>query len=295
MLRWRGMSVNQPTVTIQGVKGSFHEEAALNILPHAKIVECHTFFQGVFDAVLSGTTDYGIVAIENNIHGSIGPVYRLLERHDMWIVGENLLKIEQHLIGHSEATIDSLNHPDGKVFSHMAALTQCEQWLDKNLPRAEHLEYHDTADAVRMIMEEKNPQHAAIAGTRAAEIYGGTIIARTINDETNNFTRFVLIQKTPHEPEGANRTSIILTTADVPGALHQALGVFVENGVNLSKIDSRPIPNGTRRYKFYVDFDAAASSPSAQKILTRLEELGSTIKILGSYKADTAGRDACSL
>ena len=289
------MSTQPPSITIQGVKGSFHEEAALNIIPDARIVECHTFFPGVFDAVLSGASDYGIVAVENNVHGSIGPVYRLLERHDLWIVGESLLKIEQHLIGHPEATIDSLNHPDGKVFSHMAALSQCELWLDSHLPLAAHIEYHDTADAVRMVMEEKNPRHAAIAGTRAAEIYGGTIIARAINDEANNFTRFVLLQKAMHEPEGANRTSMILTTADVPGALHQALGVFVENGVNLSKIDSRPIANGTRRYKFYVDFDAALTSPEAQKVLMRLAELGSTIKILGSYKADTAGRDACSL
>lgn len=282
------------TIAIQGARGSFHQEAAEHVLQGASIVACQTF-QEVFESVAAEKTTHGLVAIENSLHGSINPVYRLLERHNLSIVGETLLKIAQQLIASVPMDVATLNNANTKVLSQAPALAQCELWLDAHLPLAKRIETHDTADSVRKIVEEGDPSQLAIAGKSAVDTYGGTIVAGPINDDPNNFTRFILLQKDFSEPKGANRTSIILTSNDTPGALYHALGVFVDNGINLSKIDSYPIPNGTRRYAFYIDFDAALSSPQARNTIEILKALGCSGKVLGSYKADTAGRDACSL
>jgi prephenate dehydratase len=270
-------------VAIQGLEGSFHHLAAQKLLTtDIKLLPCMSFPE-VFAAVDSGQAEYGVSAIENSLHGSINPVYRLLERHDLWIGGEATLHINQYLIGHAPAELSSFNNPQARVMSQAPALAQCELWLDKHLPKAERWETHDTADSVKQVVEHQNQQWLAVAGMQAAKLYGGTVIAGPINDDPHNYTRFVLLQKSRVEPAGANRTSVILKTDHSPGALHRALGVFDSAQVNLSKLHSHPIPTDKRHYAFYIDFDVAASSIAAQHILEALRTLGYSAKVLGSY------------
>lgn len=270
------------TVAIQGVKGSFHDEAASVLAPGAEPVECMTF-KDVFKAVVCGEAAYGVVAIENSVYGSINPVYNLLDRHDLWIAGETTLNVEQYLIGPEKISVDALNVPEAEVRTMFPAFAQCELWLSKHLSLTKRVELYDTAFSVQTVMDEQDPRKVAIAGTHAAKTYGATVIEGPINDDPHNYTRFVLLTKEQRSATDANRTLMILVTNHEEGALYKAIGSFAEADINLSKLDSHPIAGDTRHYAFYIDMEAGLESPKAKKALNALAELGCTVKILGSY------------
>jgi prephenate dehydratase len=271
-------------IAIQGLIGSFHHEAAQKMLPDVSLefLECQSFRE-VFASVVDGQADQGVVAVENSLHGPLNAVYRLLQEYHLWIANETTLHIKQYLIGHTGPSVESLNNTSAQILSQAPALAQCEQWLDEHIPLAHRQETHDTAESVRYVIKQQETSLAAIAGQTAAELYGGAIIAGPINDDPHNYTRFVLLQKAPANTPDANRTSIILRTDHTPGALYRALGVFDAQGINLSKLDSHPIPDDTRHYAFYIDFEAGASSPATQSTLEELAKLGYSVKVLGSY------------
>lgn len=271
-------------VAIQGIKGSFHDQAAGILLPSTEVYECMTF-QDVFDAVLRGETEYGIVAIENSIHGSINPVYRLLERHNVWVIGETTLTVDQYLIGPKEVSVAELNVPEAEVRTMFPAFAQCELWLMEHLPLTQRIELYDTAFSVQTVVDEGNPLHVAIAGKHAAAVYGGKILVGPINDDPHNYTRFILLTKERPEINDANRTSIILTTGHKEGALYQAIGAFADAQINLSKLDSHPVPSDRRHYSFYIDLEAGEQDERVQQAFKALKEQGCGLKILGSYRA----------
>lgn len=270
-------------IAIQGIEGSFHDEAAHKLASQPTLVPCRSF-QDVFAAVMNGQADAGVVAIENSIHGSINAVYRLLDRHNLWVAGETSLHIDQHLIGTQQLPLDKLNISDTRILSQAPALAQVELWLDKHLPHATREETGDTAESVRTVMGQDSPYLLAVAGKHAAQLYGGTIIAGPINDDPHNYTRFVLLQTKAAVPPNANRTSIILTTDNAPGALYNALGIFARLDINLSKLDSHPIPGDTRHYAFYIDLETGADAPAARNAFKQLQDAGYTAKVLGSYR-----------
>jgi prephenate dehydratase len=270
-------------VAIQGIAGSFHHEAAKKLLGlNIELVHCNTF-QQVFEAVKNGQTERGVVAVENSLHGSINAVYRLLARHDAWVAGETYLQIEQYLIGapdHSDKLEDITT-----VLSQAPALAQCELWLTANMPHARLEETHDTAESVRYVIEHTGESLAAIAGKHAAEMYGGEILAGPINDDKHNYTRFFLLgSNKSHEPN-ANKTSIILETNHLPGALYKALGAFADAKINLSKLDSHPIAGDKQHYAFYIDFEAALNEQQEHEIFDVLRGQGCKITVLGSYNS----------
>ena len=275
-------------IAIQGIAGSFHAQAATELFQdhEVSLVEC-TIFRDVFDAVNNGEAEYGIVAIENSLHGSINPVYRLLAEQKLFVCGEIRLQIELFLIGLSPTEVESINAPSTEILSQREALSQCEIWLADNLAQARVTETSDTADAVRQIIQEKSDTKFAIASRRAAEEYHGTIIAGPINDDPENYTRFLCITKQPAIPEGANRTSIIMSESDIDrsGTLVHALNVFANRGINLSKLDSHPLPGEKRRYAFYIDIDTSMTQESAKTAIQDLIKLGWDVQILGSYLA----------
>ena len=273
------------TISIQGVKGAFHDEAAAILVPEAESVECVTFNE-VFENVQQDKTDFGVVAIENSLHGPINPVYRLLENKELWIAGETTLAIEQYLIGCQDIEVEALNTPRAEVRTMFPAFAQCELYLQKTLPQIKHVERFDTAVAVKEVMEEKNPHVVAIAGKRAAKVYGATILTPPINDHFHNHTRFILVTKNKiNVPEDANRTMIILTTDHQEGALYKTLGVFAQEKINLSKLASHPIPADTRHYAFYIDLEIGLNEKSCQESLKTLKDQGCQVKVLGSYRA----------
>ena len=273
-------------VAIQGLRGSFHNEAAEKILAGSEetieLVECKTFPE-VFESVHAGVADYGVAAVENNLFGSINPVYGLLERYSLWIAGDTTLRVDQYLIAHEEISLTALQKDSVEVLSQVMAIAQCDQWLAKNLPQALRREMNDTTASVDWVVAKGDPHFVAIAGKRAAEERHGHIVAGPINDDPNNFTRFFLLQKKHEEKPNAKRTSIILRTDHASGSLYRALGAFEENNISLSKLDSHPIPGDKRHYAFYIDFDAPLSSESARNALSKLEAQSCVVKILGSY------------
>lgn len=272
-------------IAIQGIAGSFHDEAAHALVGNdIELVACETF-SSVFSAVKNNVADCGLVAIENCIHGSINAVYRLLQRENLWIQGEIYLHIQQYLIGSSSYTLTTLNTKETEVISHPAALAQCELWLDQHLTKIRREEVFDTAGAVKQIMEQNSENIIAIAGKTAAKLYKAKIIAGPINDDPNNYTRFVLLSKDQTIPSGANKTSIILRTGHSAGALYRALGVFAQLKINLSKLDSHPLPGDTWHYAFYIDFDACLQDPIVQTVVGELEKQDCSVQILGSYVA----------
>ncbi|MEI6481438.1 MAG: prephenate dehydratase domain-containing protein [Candidatus Saccharibacteria bacterium] len=275
-------------IAIQGIAGSFHAQAATELFQdhEVSLVEC-MIFRDVFDAVTNDKAEYGIVAIENSLHGSINPVYRLLAEQKLFVCGEIRLQIELFLIGLSPAEIEVLNAPSTEILSQREALSQCEIWLADNLTQARVTETSDTADAVHQIIQEKSDTKFAIASRRAAKEYHGTIIAGPINDDPENYTRFLCVTKQPAIPDGANRTSIIMSESDIDrsGTLVHALNVFANRGINLSKLDSHPLPGEKRRYAFYIDVDTSMTQEAAKTAMQELIKLGWDVQILGSYRA----------
>jgi len=268
-------------VAIQGIEGSFHHQAAHDLLGDTfEVVPCDTFNE-VFASVISGKTEYAVTAIENSLYGSINAVYRLLANKKIWVQGEVYLNVEQYLIGARKMPLNSVS----SVLSQAPALSQCEMWLEKKLPNASLIETHDTATSVRDVVGRAGEPLAAIAGKHAAELYGGTILAGPINDDPHNYTRFFLLNKDISTNVAANKTSIILTTDHKPGALYRALGIFNQAGVNLSKVDSHPLPGDRWHYAFYIDFELGVGSEMGREIVEKLEAQNCRVTVLGSYIA----------
>ncbi len=274
-------------IAIQGIKGSFHHQAAGAFFQNEplELVECNTF-RDVFNAVSSGQAERGIVAIENSLHGSINPVYRLLADQGLWVYGEIRLKIELFLCGHEGADLELLNTPTSKVFSQNEAFSQCEEWLSTNLPKAQKQEMSDTAQALQYVLAHDKKQIVAVAGKQACELYEGSVLAGPINDDQENYTRFIILTKDQIIDELANRTSIIMTQTrqDQLGNLYEALRVFKERKINLSKLDSHPLPGTERQYSFYVDFDENCNSAMGRAAINELAEHGWEVNILGCYR-----------
>jgi prephenate dehydratase len=269
-------------IAIQGELGSFHHEAAMQLIPAAEVAP-EKNFSAVFQAVHNDEVEYGLCAIENNIYGPINDVYRLLERYDTWIVRDIRLHIAQQLIGQSTVSLQELStSKNTRVLSQAPAFAQVDLWLNQYLPQATREEIGDTALSVETIMSRKDPHAVAIAGSFAAKTYGGTILAADIQDDPNNYTRFILFQKMRSDVPAATQGSLILKTDHTPGALLRALQVFAEHTCNLTKLDSHPIPGDKQHYAFYVDFELSERKIS-QAIIHKLEQQGCTVKLLGEY------------
>src|SRR5216684_213417 len=230
-------------VAYQGEAGAFSENAARRLLgPEIVGVPCHSF-EDMFASVGSGNADCCIAPIENSLAGSIHRNYDLLLQSELAIAGETNLRIVHNLIAAPGTTLASAT----RVYSHPVALAQCTRFLRAN-PRLEAMPVHDTAGAVRMVMEHGREDEVAIASDRAAEIYGGRVLAAGIEDHAQNYTRFFLVApqasvRTFARTETPRRwkTSLILRIADKPGALFRALGAFALVDIDLAKIESRPI------------------------------------------------------
>ena len=274
-------------IAIQGIKGSFHHQAVQRMLgkddiekDDIELVECLNFKE-VFGSVKNDLSSFGLVAIENNIHGSINEVYRLLQKNDVWIVKDLRLHISQNLIAHKDLRLNDLTkRNDIKILSHNVALAQTDYWLSENLPNAIRQEHSDTAGSVKHVMESKQDNTLAIASEFAAKTYDAKIIADNIQDNDRNYTRFILFQKDKKQDGNTTHCSIILTTDHKPGALLQCLKIFSNYNCNLTKLDSQPIPGDDQHYSFYIDYEIPVEN---QELLNRLRENGCNLKVLGEY------------
>jgi prephenate dehydratase len=271
-------------VAFQGEPGAYSQKALRDLFEGSEAVPLPSIHR-VFESVEIGTSDYGVVPLENSQAGSINETYDLLVRHGVKIVAERIVRISHCLLGLRGSSVGSIK----VVFSHPQALAQCAEFLDSL--RVERVALHDTAGAARVVAEEKKEGSAAIASEEAAALYGLDILARDIEDRPDNSTKFVAIGREDTSLFGpANKTSIVLVTANVPGALYSCLKEFAERSLNLTKLESRPSREKAWQSYFYLDFEASAEEPSAKDALQALAEHTSFLRVLGSYPASVLER-----
>ena len=270
-------SVEGIVVAFQGEIGAYSEGAATQFFgPSIQVKPCESF-DDVFKVVEKGEVQFGIVPIENSLEGSISRVYDLLLDSSLKVCGETELRVVHCLIASPETRLDAIK----KVYSHPQALGQCQAFL-KHLG-VEAIPTYDTAGSVKMIKEKGISDGAAIASTRAAEIYGMQIIAREIEDNPNNFTRFFILARQDSPPSGNDKTSIVFSVKHRPGALYESLKDLAARNINLTKIESRPTRQKPWEYNFYLDFEGHREDKAAREALDNLEKTSLFVKVLGSY------------
>jgi prephenate dehydratase len=278
-------SSKQTVAAFQGERGAFSEQAAQQFFgPSALCAPCRDFDQ-LFEAVVAGTADAAVVPIENTLAGSIIKNYDLLLDHDVTITGEVVLRVVHNLIGLPGSSVAQVR----RVYSHPVALAQCERFLREH-PEMEAVAAYDTAGSVKQIVEAGRPDEAAIAGESAARAWRARILVPGVESDPQNFTRFVVITRPDHPPAatrraggGETKTSIVFRTAHRPGGLHHALAAFAECGVNLTKLESRPILGRPWEYSFYLDFIGDPSDRAIGQALEKLTASAESVRILGTY------------
>ena len=261
----------------QGEIGAYSEEAAFQFFGPALHAKPYESLDDVFKAVEQDEVQFGVVPVENSLEGSISRSYDLLLDSSLRVCGEIELRVVHCLIGFPGTKSDSIR----KVYSHPQALGQCKTFL-RHLG-CELIPTYDTAGSVKMIKEKGKTDRAAIASTRAAEIYGMKILAREIEDNPNNFTRFFILAKQDAPPSGNDKTSIVFSVKHKPGALYESLKELADRNINLTKIESRPTRQKPWEYNFYLDFEGHREDTRFQEALERLRDKAIFIKVLGSY------------
>jgi len=268
-------------VAFQGEIGAYSEEAAFLFFGSSIQIRPRESLEEVFKAVERQEAQFGVVPLENSLEGSISRVYDLLLDSFLMVCGEIRLRIIHCLIGSSGAGLDTIK----RVYSHPQALGQCRNFL-KHL-NCELIPTYDTAGSVKMIKEKGMTDSAAIAGARAAEIYGMKVIAQEIEDNPNNFTRFFILSKNDSPPSGNDTTSIVFSAKNRPGVLYEALQKFASSGISLTKLESRPTRQTPWEYNFYLDFEGHREDQAAREALKNLEKTSVFVKVLGSYPKAT--------
>lgn len=268
------------TIAIQGQAGSFHDAATQRFFGQApyRLLACDSFGQ-VFAALAQARAERAVVAAENSLYGSIHATYDHLAQADCTIIGEVTLPVHQSLLALPGSQLADIS----VVLSHPAALDQCRDWLDRHLPQAQRVEHADTAGAAAEIAQAQRQGVAAIAARHAGRLYHLDSLADRIEDAPGNRTRFLVLAPTACPTPDANKASLILTTTHQPGALHQALAVFADQGCNLTKLESRPIRGSAFRYQFIIDVMTNAAQLAA--LTQALEQQNCSVRLLGHYQA----------
>ncbi len=265
-------------VAFQGERGAYSEAAAVALYGDGAEVVPLPSFDEVFQQVESGTVSAGVVPIENSLAGSIHRNYDLLLQHQLYIVGEVNVHIVHHLIANRGVTLADVR----RIYSHPQALAQCEETLS-TLPGVEIVPTYDTAGSVKLIKEQNLRDAAAIASRRAAELYDMEILRSHLEDEVDNYTRFLALSRQPVVPTGPSKTSLVFAAKNVPGSLFKMLSVFALRDIDLTKIESRPLRGKPWEYLFYLDFHGSLQDEPCRRAVEHLGEIASLLRVFGSY------------
>jgi prephenate dehydratase len=264
-------------VGFQGEPGAFSEAAVLRLLPDAEVRPFPTF-EDVFDAVHDNKVALGVVPIENSIGGSIHRNYDLLVETDLAIVGEVQVPVVHNLLALPGVRLEDVR----RVLSHPQALAQCAGFL-RTLKDVEAIATYDTAGSAKMVRDEGRRDTAAIASERAGSLFGLEAIKSGVEDFKDNITRFLAVGRDRVPLGTPDKTSVVFTLKSEPGALFKALSVFALRGIDLTKLESRPVPGRPWEYRFYVDVAAAREDLSCTRAIVHLAEFADSLRTLGSY------------
>ena len=264
-------------IAYQGEPGAFSEAAARQVNADAQLLPCKSF-EEVFASVEGGPAGYGVLPIENSIGGSIHRNFDLLLEHEVPIQGELEVRVVHHLLALPGVALAQVK----RVYSHPQALAQCDGFL-RTLNGVEIIATYDTAGSAKMIADQQLKDAAAIASARAGEVFGLAPLKSSIQDYEGNTTRFLIIGRRPLSKTPPDKTTLVFTLGNEPGALFKALSVFALRGIGLTKLESRPIPGKKWEYLFYADLSASREDLPCARALGHLAEFAPSLRILGSY------------
>ena len=270
------LALEQPlAIAFLGPEGTFTQAAARKHFGHSVTTVPLSTIDEVFREVASGAAHYGVVPVENSTEGVVSHTLDMFMQSQLKICGEVQLRIHHLLL--SNSSMDEVQ----QVYSHQQSLAQCREWLDRHLPNAERIAVSSNAEAARRVRDKAGA--AAIAGEAAAEIYGLEVLAHNIEDEPDNTTRFLVIgdHVVPHS--GRDKTSLLVSAQNRAGALYGLLTPFVQHGISLTRIESRPSRRGMWEYVFFVDIEGHVDDPVVADALAALSAQASVCKVLGSY------------
>jgi prephenate dehydratase len=267
-----------PRIAFQGEHGAFSEDAALLLFDSEIQLVPRPTFDSLFAAIDDGAADYIIAPVENSLAGSVHWSYDLLLESSLHIAGEVIIPIRHYLIGCPGASFEEIK----TVESHPVALAQCLSFFAAH-PQIRPLVAEDTAGSVSQVIKRGDPTCAAIAGGRAAEVHGGAILLEHLEDHPENYTRFLLLTPSTDLSDKADKLSLVMKLPHQPGALYHALEPFASRGLDLLKIESRPIRGRPWEYHFYLDLQASTKDAGAADALAELRERATEVRLLGCY------------
>lgn len=272
------LALEEPVkVAFLGPEGTFTQQAAIKHFGHSAVCVPMSAIDEVFREVSAGAVNYGVVPVENSTEGVISHTLDSFMDSSLKICGEVVLRIHQHLMISENTRKEHIT----RIYSHAQSLAQCRKWLDAHYPMAERVAVSSNADAARRVKGEWNS--AAIAGDMASELYELDIISEKIEDQPDNSTRFLIIGNQDVPTSGDDKTSIVVSMRNQPGALHSLLEVFHVHDVDLTRVETRPSRSGIWNYVFFIDFEGHAEEPVIQKVLQKLGERANDFRVLGSY------------
>ncbi len=272
--------VAAPHVVYQGEPGAYSEEAAAGFFGEEVDAQGLPWFGDVFQALADGRADYAVLPVENSSTGSIRQVYDLLGQYAFSLVGEWQVKVD-----HCLAALPGVKLEDVKtVYSHEQGLMQCDRFLDEH-PTWTRIPTLDTAGSAKQVRHTGDRTAAAICSQRAARLYGLEVLAQSINHNAANFTRFVVASPYLELREGRDKISAVFSLPHHTGSLHEILTVFAVNGLNLVKLESRPVPNRGWEYIFFLECTGDLTAPGMDGVLHELSQLSADFRVLGNFKA----------
>ncbi len=287
VLRWREAQagargpVDAPRVVYQGEPGAYSEQAALDFFGPQVGAEGLEQFEDCFLALREGRADYAMLPIENSSTGAIRQIYDLLTQYECYMVGETTVRVEHCLMALPGAALDGITH----VYSHEQGLFQCERFLNTH-PNWKQVPQADTAGSAKMVADSGDLTKAAICSARAAELYGLEILARGINHNVHNTTRFVVASPRLELRPGADKVSTLFVLPHEAGSLNEILTMFSVHGLNLVKLESRPLPGRSWEYMFFLEFTGAPEDPAVNDALHELAQTTGEFRVLGWFPSN---------
>lgn len=275
--------VEHPKVVYQGVPGAYSEMACMDFF--GPDVDCQGLeqFEDTFLALKEGRADYAVVPVENSSTGAIRQICDLLTQYECYIIGETTVQVSHCLMAPKGAALDTITH----VYSHEQGLFQCEQFLNRH-PDWKQVPQADTAGSAQYVAACGDISKAAICSRRAAELYGLTILAENVNHNANNTTRFVVVSPHVELREGRDKITTLFHLPHRSGSLHEILTIFAVNGLNVVKLESRPLPGKSWEYLFFLEFTGSLDQEGMDGILHELSQTTVEFRVLGNFKGNLA-------